>query len=79
MRTRSFVLAAAMSLLATVTLLGCGSSNNPPDAFMQPRPAPPAPRKTPTTVEEKIAAIQSAPIPDKDKEAAIARVKSGQL
>lgn len=60
-------------------LVGCGDSvnNAPPAAAMAPRNDPPT--KIPTTVDEKIAAIERSPLPEDQKKKAIEQVKSSKL
>ncbi|RYG23951.1 hypothetical protein EON82_12400 [bacterium] len=72
--------ALLVSAAAILALVGCGNSvdNRPPAAAMAPRSAP-APVKPPTTVEEKVAAIQKSPLSEEQKKAAIEKVRSGGL
>lgn len=73
-------LAALLPLLGVFAAAGCDSPDNRRPASAMPiQSAPITPKKPPSTTEEKIAAIQNAPIPDKDKQAAIERVRSGKL
>ena len=69
-----------VSMVAVLALAGCGDSggNAPPAAAMAPRPAPVV-QKIPTTVEEKVQAIQNSSAPEKEKQIAIQKVRSGSL
>jgi len=75
MKATILVLALAASLL----LAGCGDSANttPPPQAMAPRDS--TPPKIPSTVDEKIKAIQDSGIPEAQKKEAIEKVKSGAL
>lgn len=74
------ILTLTSAFAATLLLGGCGDSvnNAPPASAMTPH-APTAPPKMPTTTEEKIQAINKAPLSDEEKKAAIDRVNSGKL
>jgi ABC-type uncharacterized transport system auxiliary subunit len=73
--------AALLPLLAsTFVLAGCDNTDNRRPASAAPIPeTPAAPTKIPTTPEEKIQAIQNSSLPQKQKDAEIARVRAGQL
>lgn len=80
MKTLRFRRAALLPLLASFILAGCDNTDNRRPASAAPiQEKPSAPAKIPTTPEEKIQAIQNSSLPQKDKDAAIARVRSGQL
>lgn len=80
MKKQSLLIAALVPLLIVPSLIGCDSSDNrrPADA-MKVQEAPSTPAKPPSTPEEKIEAIKKSTLPDKEKEAAIERVRSGKL
>ena len=63
--------------LVVPALSGCGDSvnNAPPAAAMTPHND--APPKIPTTLEEKIAANEKAPMPAEQKKQEIARIRAG--
>jgi hypothetical protein len=58
---------------------GCGDAPTapPPDAAKP--PVETAPKKVPTTTEEKVQAIQNSSLPEDQKKAAIEKVRSGSL
>ncbi len=69
---------SALALAATLLLAGCGdSASTPPPQAMAPRDT--AHPKVPSTMDEKIKAIENAGIPEAQKKDAIAKVKSGAL
>lgn len=70
---------ASLALMASLALAGCGQDNRRPEAAMPMQSTPTAPKKPPSTTEEKIQAIQNSSLPEKDKQAAIERVRSGKL
>jgi hypothetical protein len=69
-----------LPLIALFALVGCDNKDNSrPAAAMPVRNTPVNPASPPSSDEEKIKRIQAAPIPQKEKDAAIARVRSGKL
>jgi hypothetical protein len=73
---------AMISILALTGLLGlcgCGDSvdNTPPRSAITPHPGPPP--KIPTTVDEKIKAINGSSMPEAQKKQEIEKVKAGSL
>ena len=79
MTTQRFIRTALLPLLATFVLAGCDSTDNRRPASAAPVPQTSAPTKIPTTPEEKIQMIQNSSLPQKQKDAEIARVRAGQL
>jgi hypothetical protein len=75
------MLSALLPLIASFAMVGCGDSpdNSRPDSAMPIQKNPTAPEAPPKTVDEKIERIKNAPISEKEKQAAIARVRSGKL
>ncbi|RYG33652.1 hypothetical protein EON81_17660 [bacterium] len=71
--------ARTLSLALLFVIAGCGddSGTAPPPQAMAPRDT--APTKIPTTKEEKIEAINKAPMSEDQKKAAIEKVNSGSL
>lgn len=66
----------ALLLAVMGAAAGCGESPSaPPPQATIPRNDPPA--KIPTTKEEKVAAINRAPIPEEQKKREIAKVMAG--
>lgn len=68
-----------LALAAVTTIVGCGDSDTQKPANAAPIPTNEAPTKTPTTQEEKIAAIEKSSMPEDQKKAAIEQVRSGKL
>lgn len=81
MKTQRFRPAAMLPLFLMLALVGCdnGPDNSRPASAMPIQSTPTPPKAPPSTVEEKIAAIEASALPKKEKDAAIARVRSGQL
>lgn len=79
MNTQRLKRAALLPLLASFVLVGCDNTDNRRPASAAPIEKPATPPKIPTTTEEKVQAIQNSPLSQQEKEAAIARVRSGQL
>lgn len=80
MKLQRLLSAAMLPLIASIALVGCGDKDNSrPAAAMPVQNKPIATTAPPTSDEEKIQRIQAAPIPQKEKDAAIARVRSGKL
>lgn len=69
-----------LSILVLSVIAGCGGKDNrrPAEAAAV-KPAPTTPMSPATTAEEKIKRIQGAPLSEKEKEAAIERVRAGKL
>ena len=80
MKIQCLKTAAVLPLIATIALGGCSDKDNSRPASATPLQSKPTPPKAPpSTTEEKIQAIQNSPLPEKEKQEAIARVRSGQL
>jgi hypothetical protein len=79
MKVQSLRNAAMLPLIASIALVGCDKDNSRPPAAMPIQAKPAAPKAPPSTAEEKIQAIQNSPLPEKEKQEAIARVRSGKL
>ena len=84
MKIQRLRVAAALPLIASLTLVsiglvGCDKDNSRPSSAMPIQSTPAPPKSPPSSAEEKIQAIQNAPISPKEKEEAIARVRSGKL
>jgi len=67
--------AISLAVAGTIAISGCGSGGSGATHTIRP-PDPPGTYKTPTTKEEKIAAIQKAHISDEMKKQAIDKVNS---
>jgi hypothetical protein len=68
--------ANSLVVAGAVLISGCGNGSGGEHTIRP--PDPPGNYKTPTTKEEKIAAIKKAGISDEQKKAAIAKVNAGQ-
>ncbi|MGV3614320.1 MAG: hypothetical protein ACO1SV_03190 [Fimbriimonas sp.] len=79
MKIGSLRSAAMLPLIAAMALVGCDKDNSRPASAMPIQTKPAAPKAPPSTAEEKIKAIEASTLPDKEKQEAIARVRSGKL
>ncbi len=70
---------ALVLLLALALLVGCGPDNRKPANAAEFKPAETKSLGPAATADEKIERIKNAPISDKEKEEAIARVRAGKL
>lgn len=77
MKTSQLISLVAAS--SALTLVGCSNTTNAPPPQSMHLPADAKPTKIPTTVDEKIKAIENAPLPKEEQEKAIAKVKAGNL
>ena len=68
-----------LPLVVSISVVGCSGSADTERPALAPPITSAAPKKVPTTMDEKIEAIQNAAIPEDQKKAAIEKVRSGGL
>jgi len=76
--TRKTIVALSLPIVLSL-VIGCGPDNRKPANAAEFKPAETKPLGPAATADEKIERIKAAPLSDKEKEDAIARVRAGKL